>query len=343
MFTPIFVSVIVPCRNEVDYIDTFFMSLLNQKLENIVFEIVIADGMSDDGTREKLCKISDKYNKIKVIDNPERTTPCALNNAIRASRGSIIVRMDVHSEYSPDYISQCINVLESTGADNVGGAWHAKGKSFLQNAIALAFQSPFSSGGAGSHSLAYEGEVDSVYLGCWKKSTLEKIGLFDEELVRNQDDELNLRISRSGGKIWQSASIQSWYYPRSSLLALFKQYMQYGYWKVRVIQKHKLPASLRHIVPGTFVACLMFLGIMSLFYKPALLALISLLCCYLFGTFIATIVACRSPEALQYIAVMPFVFAAYHFGYGYGFLRGVIDFFIFKKHGQHQFAEITRG
>ncbi|NTV49343.1 MAG: glycosyltransferase family 2 protein [Geobacteraceae bacterium] len=337
------VTVIVPCRNETEFINTFVLSVLSQNLDNIRLEIIIADGMSNDGTREKLNNILAKHNQLRVIDNPERTTPSALNHGIRAAQGSIIVRMDVHTEYATDYINQCVDVLQQTGADNVGGAWHANGSGYLQKAIALAFQSPFSSGGAGSHSLSYEGEVDSVYLGCWRKSIFDKVGYFDEELVRNQDDELNLRIKRAGGKIWQSPLIQSRYYPRASLKALFKQYMQYGYWKVRVIQKHKLPASFRHVVPGSFVACLIFLGMMSFFYKPAQLALFSLLCVYLLGTSIATIMACRRLETLRYAAVMPLVFAAYHFGYGYGFLRGAIDFIVFRKFGQKQFVEITRG
>src|SRR5262249_53760198 len=156
--------------------------------------------------------------------------------AIRAAQGSIIIRMDVHTEYASDYIRQCLAVLQETGADNVGGPWVAKGNGLVSSAIAAAFQSPFAVGGARGHDFHYEGAIDTVYLGCWPREVFDRIGLFDEEFVRNQDDEFNLRLARAGGKIWQSPRIKSWYRPRGSLKALWRQYVQYGYWKVRVIQ-----------------------------------------------------------------------------------------------------------
>src|SRR5262249_47183273 len=152
-----------------------------------------------------------------------------------------------------------------TGADNVGGAMRTRASGFVQEAISLAFHSPFSVGGARFHNVEYQGYVDTVPYGCWRKSKLLDLGLFDEELVRNQDDELNLKIIRRGGKIWQSSLIQSWYQPRTSLWALFCQQAQYGYWKVRVIQKHKLPASWRHVVPAASLASLISLSVLAPF------------------------------------------------------------------------------
>src|SRR5262249_41018531 len=154
-----------------------------------------------------------------------------LNQAILAAQGEIIVRIDAHTEYAGDYITQCVQVLEETGADNAGGAWRTKADGFIAQAIALAFHSPFSAGGARSHDVDYEGCVDTVIYGCWRRQRLVELGMFDEELARNQDDELNLRITRNGGKIWQSSRIRSWYRPRASLMALLRQYSQYGYWK----------------------------------------------------------------------------------------------------------------
>ncbi len=336
-------SVIVPCRNERDYIAKFIKSVLSQEVLDCAFEIIVADGMSDDGSREILNKIAAEYPRIVVIDNPERNTPCALNHAIRAAQGEIIIRMDVHTEYAADYIQQCVAVLEYSGADNVGGPWHAVGARYLQRAIALAFQSPFSSGGARSHDTVYEGEVDSVYLGCWKKTTLARLSLFDEELIRNQDDELNLRIVRSGGKVWQSPKIKSWYHPRGSLFALFRQYMQYGYFKVRVIQKHKLPASIRHIVPALFVGGLIALAVLSPVSVFASWAAAFLMGAYSIANLTASVITCRNASSRKYLPVMPAVFAAYHFGYGYGFLRGVIAFALLRKGGHHSFVQITRG
>lgn len=336
------VSVVVPCRNEAGHIEEALASILRQEEIPGGMEVLVADGMSDDGTREILQRIAREDARLRVIDNPGRIVPTGLNAAIRASRGEIVVRMDAHTEYAPDYVAQCVTVLQATGADNVGGPWRAAGKSWLQQAIALAFQSPFSSGGAGSHDLDYEGAVDSVYLGCWKKSTLERLGLFDEELVRNQDDELNLRLVRAGGRVWQSPQIRSCYYPRSSLKALFRQYSQYGYWKVRVIRKHRLPASFRHLVPGAFVASLFVLSLMVPFFGWAAVMLSLLVGLYLLLTILASLVTCRHPENRKYAPIMPIVFAAYHLGYGWGFLRGVVDFLLLRRGGGDSFKTLTR-
>jgi len=250
--------------------------------------------------------------------------------------------MDLHTDYAPDYVKESVEVLKKQQADAVGGAWQANGTNYLQNAIALAFHSPFSSGGASSHDINFEGEVDSVYLGCWGKNTLERIGLFDEELVRNQDDELSLRLVRSKGKVWQSRKIKSWYYPRSSLKGLFKQYMQYGYWKVRVIQKHKMPASFRHLVPGVFLGIVVVLSLLSIINKSALVLLAGLIFTYILINCLASIFTCSKAFSLKYLIVMPLVFGAFHFGYGYGFLRGILDFRLLRKKGQLKFSKITR-
>src|SRR5262249_47627952 len=150
-----------------------------------------------------------------------------------------------------DYCRRCLEALRLTGADNVGGAARTKASGLRARAIAAAYHSRFSTGGAKFHDERYEGYVDTVTYGCWHKSTLERLGLFDETLARNQDDELNLRLVRAGGKIWQSAAVVSWYRPRSSISALCRQYFQYGFWKVAVIRKHVLPASWRHLAPAT--------------------------------------------------------------------------------------------
>jgi glycosyltransferase involved in cell wall biosynthesis len=336
------VSVIVPCQNEYTYIAGFLDSVLAQKFTKGAFEVIISDGLSDDGTRDLLEVYRLKYPQIRIIDNELKIVSTGLNAAIKAAIGDIIIRMDVHTEYAPDYIEQCVSALEITCADNVGGPARTKANSFMQQAIRLAYHSPFSVGGARFHIINYEGYVDTVTYGCWKKSTLERIGLFDEELVRNQDDELNLRLIRSGGRIWQSPLIISWYYPRASLSELFKQYMQYGYWKVRVIQKHKAPASLRHLVPGGFVGTLIMLALFSPFNSMVFKLLIGLFSLYVLVNIMASVITCRKPPNIKYLLVMPFVFATYHFGYGCGFIRGMVDFAILRKAGSKVFSQITR-
>lgn len=339
--TPALVSIIVPCRNERGHIESCVHSILNQEAV-LPFEVLVVDGMSDDGTREILEGLATVDKRVRIVDNRGLIVSTGLNAAIRAAEGDVILRMDAHTEYALDYVARCLEVLQRTGADNVGGPWRAAGKGWLQRAVALAFQAPFSSGGAGSHVIDYEGAVDSVYLGCWRRETLFRVGLFDEELVRNQDDELNMRIIQSGGSIWQSPTIRSWYFPRASLKALFRQYQQYGYWKVRVIQKHRLPASFRHLVPGGFVATLFIVLAASAVSRWAALLLAALLGFYAAANLVASTLTCRRRENWTLLPAMPAVFAAYHFGYGWGFLRGVLDFMLLRRGGGAAWAALTR-
>ena len=200
----IHVSVVVPCRNEIRHIRAFLDSVLRQELGRIEMEVLIADGMSDDGTRLVLDEFERRFAAIRVLDNPEKIVSTALNRAIREARGEIIIRMDAHTTYAPDYVRSCVEVLHETNADNVGGPALTRADGYIAQAIALAFHTPFASGGAKFRDPRYEGPVDTVTYGCWRKSTLERIGLFDEKLVRGQDYELNVRILSCGGTVWQS-------------------------------------------------------------------------------------------------------------------------------------------
>ena len=217
------VSVIVPCRNERDQVETCLRSILAQESPTGDFEVIIADGLSDDGTLEVLKELQKEDSRLRIIDNPSRIVATGLNSAIRLAHGDVIIRMDSHTRYASDYMRQCVAVLKETGADNVGGPWVAEGQGLISQAIAAAFQSAFSVGGARGHDPNYEGLLDTVYLGCWPREIFDRIGMFDEELVRNQDDEFNLRILKAGGRIWQSPRIKSWYTPRESLRLLFQQ------------------------------------------------------------------------------------------------------------------------
>ena len=259
------ISVIVPCRNEAAHIRAFCQSVAEQQLPaDVALDVWVADGMSNDGTRELLTAFCEGDARFHMIDNPGRIVSTGLNRCIAQATGDFIVRLDVHTVYAPDYIAQCLATWQATGADNVGGPWCAQGQqgdsgqaATVQRAVAAAFQSKWVSGGARSRDVGYNGEVDTVYLGAWPRSTFARFGGFDEALVRNQDDEHNLRIHRGGGRIWQSASIRSVYVPRSSKRDVFRQYQQYGYWKPFVMKKHGQAAALRHLVPGLFVAALL--------------------------------------------------------------------------------------
>jgi hypothetical protein len=239
--------------------------------------------------------------------------------------------MDVHTDYASDYVRQCVSVLQETGADGVGGPWVAVGTRIVSRAIAAVSHSCFGTGGGKSHDVEYQGPVDTVYLGCWRKATLEQVGLFDETFIRNQDDELSLRLIREGGKIWQSQRIVSRYHPRARLSGLFRQLFQYGFWKVPVIRKHRLPASWRHLAPGSFaaanLACALAVLIAPLHSQWAQnwagFAWLTLLSVYGVACLLASVAAARR-TAWILLPLLPVIFAIYHFAYGLGFLVGVL-------------------
>lgn len=328
------VSIVVACRNERGSIHEFLQCVLNQQLGGIEWEAVIADGMSDDGTAEILEEFSRQNQSIRILKNEEKIVSTGLNAAVRAARGEIIIRMDVHTSYAPDYCQRCLEVLDRTGADNVGGPARTVARSLVGRAVSAAYHSRFSTGGARFHQENYEGYVDTIPYGCWRKTTLERFGLFDETLIRNQDDELNLRIVRNGGKVWQSPHIVSWYYPRASLRGLFRQYLQYGFWKVAVIRKHRVPASWRHLVPGLFILVNVALLVSILAGVVAAVpnvrwpvrVWVGLNAAYLASTFaVALVVARRHGWAL--FPILPIVFSIYHVSYGIGFAIGIFHFY----------------
>ncbi len=332
------VSVIVPCRNEKGYVLGLVQCIAKQRLNGLRLEVIVADGMSTDGTRNLLRSAQLSYPWLRVVDNPDEIVSSGLNRAIAACSGDVIVRMDVHSAYPPDYIYQCVTLLLDSQAWNVGGYWMAKGTTQVGRAVAAAFHSWCGTGGAKWHN-PHDGPVDTVPFGCWRKQTLLDLGLFDESLVRNQDDELNLRIVRSGGVVWQSSKIYSWYTPRSSLKALFKQQFQYGFWKVAVIRKHRLPASWRHLVPAAFAAANLLLPLTALLshfagaasVSRATLALWALeMAAYLLFTAVASLHT-ASRHGWSLLPLLPVVFATYHTAYGAGFLTGLLNWSRFGR------------
>jgi glycosyltransferase involved in cell wall biosynthesis len=335
------VSVVIPCRNEQGYLETCVRSMLAQEPPPGGFEVIVAEGQSTDGTRGILDRLAAEYPALRVLENAGQIVSTGLNAGIAAARGRIIVRADAHTAYASDYLRNCVTVLEESGADNVGGPWHAVGQTSVSRAIAAAFHSRFGSGGALAHNLTYEGPVDTVYLGCFHRELFDRLGGFDEELVRNQDDEFNLRIRRQGGTIWQSLRIRSSYHPRSSLPDLWRQYAQYGYWKVRVIQKHRIPASWRHLVPPLLVLSLVLAALVS-WVAPALrLAALLWIGMYGAGLLVAAVVIVRS-TSWTLLPLLPIVLSCFHLGYGYGFLHGVVDFLIRRRAPSDRMSSLSR-
>ncbi len=322
------VSLIAPCRNERAHIEAFCRDALAQQLPaGWRLELCVADGRSDDGTREWLEAQVAQDARLRWIDNPARIVSAGLNRALAATEGEVVVRMDIHTRYAANYVARCLQVLANSNADNVGGPWCAEAGAdagTMERAVVAAFQSSWVAGGARSRQLDYAGWVDTVYLGCWPRKTFERFGTFDEALVRNQDDEHNLRIRSEGGRIWQSPTIRSFYRPRGELRQVARQWFQYGYWKPFVMVKHGQAASARHVVPGAFVAGLLLALPLALvgWYGP-LLALVTAYGIVLAGLGLNVAREARLPRPVAWR--VPGVIAAYHLGYGLGSLPGWWD------------------
>lgn len=335
------VTAIIPCRNERESIAQCVLSILGQEMPNGGLEIIVVDGFSDDGTPAILNKMAGEHPSLTVLVNPKRTMAAGVNIGIQAARGRYIAIMGAHNRYASDYFRQSVQVLEETGADNVGGSMVCEGRSYVQKAIALAHHSGFAAGGGRWRNPNYEGPAETVFGGVYRREVFQQIGLLDEELIRNQDDEFNLRLTQHGGRIWHSPRIRSWYTPRSSLKALFQQHLQYGYWRVRVTQKRKAVASLRQIIPGLFVFLLLALPVAGLWSGLAGWAWIGLVAVYLFSSLSVSIMI-GAREGWRYVFILPLVFACYQLGYGAGWLRGVIDFTVLQGASAEAYSNLTR-
>jgi len=250
------VSVIIPVRNEAPFIEATIQSVLAQDYPGPI-EVVVADGMSDDGTREILDRLSSRDPRLRYVDNPTGRTPNGLNLAIGSANGDIIVRCDGHAELPPGYVRTAVDVLTETGAVNVGGVQRAVGISWMQRAIAYAMSSPIGVGDARFHYGGEPGPVDTVYLGVFRRDALIAAGLFDEALTRNQDYELNIRLRANGGTVWFDPRLEVTYRPRRTLGGLWRQYFQYGQWKRRVVKMHPESTRLRQLIPPLFLISLL--------------------------------------------------------------------------------------
>ena len=319
-------TLILPIHNESSYIESGLQAIARQVYPTDCIEILIADGMSTDETRSLIHDFSVLHPqvKIRIMDNPGLVVPIGLNSAMRQAQGEFIIRVDGHTVIAPDYVRQCVAALQRTQADNVGGRMNAIGVTPFGDAVAVATSTPFGIGGGRFHYSDREEWVDTVYMGAWPRRVFERIGLFDEELVRDQDDEFNYRLRENGGKILLSPAIKSEYTVRRTPTALWKQYYQYGFWKVRVLQKHPHQMSLRQFVPPAFVLGLLIsvLFVFSPILRP-LFPVIPLL--YLVSNLFASIYNAFK-RGWEYLPLLPFVFAILHVSYGTGFLVGLIKF-----------------
>ncbi len=321
------VSVVIPCRNEAGYIERCLDSILASDYPLDRLEILVVDGSSNDGTREILSRYCLARPAVTVLDNPRGTTPTGLNIGICAATGDVIIRMDAHVLYPSDYISRLVRGLQESGADNVGGVLQTipATESAVARAIAVGMSHRFGVGNA--HFRIGTGqarEVDTVPFGCFRRDVFARVGLFDEELVRNQDDEFNFRLITRGGRVLLLPEVSCRYFARSSLGQLAHMYYQYGYFKPLVARKVGRIMTLRQVVPALFVAGLLGLAVLSLWLQPAA-AMLSLLVSLYAATVIVSAAAALRPHGLGCALALAAVFPVLHVSYGSGFLLGIRD------------------
>ena len=320
------ISIILPIYNEANFIEKTIQSIFSQTIDKD-FEIIVADGNSSDGTQEILKNLQINNPNIILIDNPDEIVSTGFNRALNKSKGDIIIRVDGHCEIAPDYIQKCLGCLEKINADCVGGPTEHVESGLVGKSIKIAQSSFFGVGGVSFRQKVEKGKyVDTLAFGAYKREVFEKFGGYDEELVRNQDDEFNFRIVQGGGKIWLDPSIKSTYTQRNSFIGLFKQYFQYGFYKVRVMQKRRGIASWRHLVPGLFVLGLLTSFSIFIIYGNNI-PIISLCLPYLLFSLFATILELiKTPSNFISVMMLPITFFILHFSYGLGFLMGLIYF-----------------
>lgn len=323
------VSVVIPCRNEEKYIAQCIDSIIESDYPKEKIEIIIVDGMSNDHTIAIIKSYIKEQHCIKLIENHKQTTQWALNKGIVESTGDVIIILGAHASISKNYISGCVEILKKENDIMcAGGLVENVFDNNTSKIIGKAMSSSFGVGNAYFRTGGKSGFVDTVAFGAYKKEIFEKIGLFDEDLVRNQDDEYNYRLTKNGYKIYLETNLKLLYYTRASYTKLFNQYFQYGYWKVYVNKKHKTITTLRQVVPSLFVAFL-FLGFLTPFSN------IYIRFGYRFTILIYLLLAIKNglnkTDTLKELSKFIYACIILHISYGSGYIMGLFTFFIMRK------------
>jgi succinoglycan biosynthesis protein ExoA len=318
------VSVVMPVRNERAHIERSLRAVLEQDYPNDLLEIIVADGMSTDGTRDILQRLKAQDPRVTLVDNPKRTAPCALNLATAVSRGQVVVRVDGHCEVANDYVGKCVTHLVKDGVDGVGGSLVTVGETQRAKAIAAAMSSSFGVGGAAFRTAGSVTMIaDTVPFPAYTRTMIEAAGPYDERFTKNQDDEYNYRIRKLGGRLLLAADVHSRYYSRATLRSLAKQYYGYGLYKPWVFWKNPRQMKLRQFIPAGFVACLVTLAVLSGFWLWARWTLLALVAVYAAASATASLCTAARTD-WRYLPVLPAAFAALHVCYGAGFLVGLV-------------------
>jgi len=335
---PPFVSIIVPCYNEETTIRQLLVSVFAQTYPRGQMELIISDGMSTDRTREVIAAFQKDHDglAVRVVNNPVRTIPSGLNQAICESRGEIIVRLDAHSMPIPEYVERCVSALELGRGDNVGGVWEirAGAETWIAESISFAAAHPLGVGDAMYRLKASAGAVDTVPFGSFRRSLIDRIGAFDESLLANEDYEFNTRVRESGGTVWLDPAIRSIYFSRGTFGKLAAQYWRYGFWKLKMLKRYPHTLRWRQGLPPLFVLSLIVLFVLSLFVVPARFILAAQLLIYLSALGLAGLkLAVEKGKGFLFIG-LPLSILTMHFSWGVGFLWSfVTNPFLVRKHG----------
>ncbi len=334
------VSIVVPCRNEEAHLSRCIDSLLSTDYGSENIEILIVDGRSTDGSREIIEKYSALHSSVRLIDNPDQITPIAFNKGIKNSTGDYILIVGARHILSENYISVCVDMLKNDPSCGcVGGMVENIFENEKSRVIAMAMASPFGVGGGNFRTRKADGYVDTVGTPCYRKSLFKEIGYFDEELIRNQDDEFNFRLTKAGYKIFFSAAISIRYFVRADFQKLFRQYFQYGYWKVYVNRKHKTVTSIRQLVPFLFMLFLSVFIPLSLFSGLAGVVTDSVILLYVL---IVALISVRMASSIQTFAYAVASFFCLHFGYGLGYYQGIVHFLVLNRKPVKAAGHLTR-
>ena len=325
------VSVIMPIRNEADFIERSIGSILANDYPAEKLEVIVVDGMSSDGTRQIVARLAGDDPRVKVLDNPYRIVPHAMNAGIRIAKGQVLIRIDGHTLVEPNYISEAVRVLhEHPDACGAGGILETVATTYVGRAIAAAMSNPVGVG-AGNCRVGRprEGFVYDVPFPAYWRWVYDKVGLLDETLVRNQDDDLVQRVNQAGLKHYACPTIRSRYYSRASLRKLARQFYEYGFWRIRTLQKHKSPGQLRRVGPMVFVLLWLALIVGGFFWWPLRWALAGYAGLYLLALIVGAVTAGRR-FGWVLAPLVPVAIAIMHFAYGLGSLKGIWSWVILR-------------
>jgi glycosyltransferase involved in cell wall biosynthesis len=322
------VSVIVPCYNEQSTIRQLLEALRLQTFSRTEMEVVIADGMSTDGTRDAIASFQKDFPDLKVcvVNNKLRNIPSGLNRALEAARGEIIVRLDGHAQPYPDYVENCVKAHMAGRGDNVGGVWEIRpgAQTWIAQSIAIAGAHPVGVGDAMYRLAASASEVDTVPFGSYRRTLIDKIGAYNESLMTNEDYEFNTRIRKANGLVWLDPSIRSVYFARSTLKELLRQYWRYGYWKWRMLRRFPDTIRWRQALPPVFVLSIIGLALISIFLPIVSRLLLAELILYFSVLFLAGIHAAIKQRKSFLLLGLPLAISAMHIAWGSGFLWSML-------------------